>query len=149
MNSLWQFAKKYVFPLWIWFAAGFVFLAVTNLITLEIPLLAKKIVNGLKNGNQIKNPQNIALLIIGFGLMQILIRWFSRIFIFWPGRKFEAMIQKATASLLKDRTVIAHRLSTIRQCDSILVLDKGMVLEQGTHTVLLKKKGHYYALHKN
>ena len=101
MNSLWQFAKKYVFPLWIWFAAGFVFLAVTNLITLEIPLLAKKIVNGLKNGNQIKNPQNIALLIIGLGLMQILIRWFSRIFIFWPGRKFEAMIQKATAHLLK------------------------------------------------
>ena len=46
---------------------------------------------------------------------------------------------------MKDRTVfvIAHRLSTIQHADAILVMDKGCIVEQGTHGELLEKKGKY------
>lgn len=44
--------------------------------------------------------------------------------------------------------LIAHRLSTVRKCDMIVALDKGRVIEQGTHDELLAKKGYYYYLHK-
>ncbi len=57
----------------------------------------------------------------------------------------EALIQKAFATLTKDRTVImiAHRLSTIVGADKIIVLDAGQVREAGTHSELLKKNGLY------
>ena len=42
--------------------------------------------------------------------------------------------------------VIAHRLSTIRDCDEILVLDKGIVVERGTHDELMEKNGLYTKL---
>lgn len=62
----------------------------------------------------------------------------------------EMLIQKATDMLVKDRTsiVIAHRLSTIRKADKILVLDKGVLMEAGTHDELLAKNGFYSRLHK-
>jgi ATP-binding cassette subfamily B protein len=58
----------------------------------------------------------------------------------------EEMIQDALANLMKDKTVIvvAHRLSTIMKMDRILVLDKGNIVEQGTHQVLIKKSGGLY-----
>ena len=48
----------------------------------------------------------------------------------------------------KDQTmlIIAHRLSTIKDCDKIIVLDKGEVVEEGVHEELLSKKGRYYEL---
>ena len=57
----------------------------------------------------------------------------------------EVLIQKAMNLLMKGRTsfVIAHRLSTIRDADLILVMDKGSVIEQGTHTELLDRNGFY------
>jgi ABC-type multidrug transport system fused ATPase/permease subunit len=60
------------------------------------------------------------------------------------------LIQKATEALTKGRTsiVIAHRLSTIRSADLIVVLDKGEIVEQGTHAELLKKDGYYRKLHE-
>lgn len=58
----------------------------------------------------------------------------------------ELLIQNAMENLMKDRTsfVIAHRLSTIRDADLILVMDKGDIVEQGTHDELLEK-GEFYA----
>ncbi|MBR9860440.1 ABC transporter ATP-binding protein [bacterium] len=62
----------------------------------------------------------------------------------------EELIQNATKRLMKDRTsiVIAHRLSTIREADNILVLDKGVIVEQGTHQELLDKDGYYRELYE-
>lgn len=62
----------------------------------------------------------------------------------------EQLIQKAIDTLVKDRTsiIIAHRLSTIRRADKILVLDKGVLKEAGTHDELLAKGAFYAGLHK-
>jgi len=63
----------------------------------------------------------------------------------------EQRIQQAIETLLDGRTsfIIAHRLSTIRHADRILVIDKGHVIEDGTHKELMAKKGHYYELYTN
>lgn len=60
----------------------------------------------------------------------------------------ENLIQQALALLMKDRTtfVVAHRLSTIMRADEIIVLDQGVLVERGTHTDLLAKKGVYFRL---
>lgn len=62
----------------------------------------------------------------------------------------EKLIQKAIDQLIQGRTsiVIAHRLSTIRKADKILVLDRGIIKEMGTHQELMQAKGHYFNLHK-
>lgn len=61
----------------------------------------------------------------------------------------EREIQKALEELLANRTsfVIAHRLSTIRNADQVIVIDKGQIIEQGTHQSLLGQKGFYYDLY--
>lgn len=61
----------------------------------------------------------------------------------------EAMIQNATERLTKGRTsiVIAHRLSTIQNADKIIVLEKGEIKEQGSHSELLKQNGYYRNLY--
>ncbi|MEN8703691.1 MAG: ABC transporter ATP-binding protein [Polaribacter sp.] len=58
----------------------------------------------------------------------------------------EKMIQYATETITKGRTsiVIAHRLATIKQADKIIVMDKGLIVEQGSHEVLLQKDSGYY-----
>ena len=63
----------------------------------------------------------------------------------------ELHIQAAMRTLMKGKTcfVIAHRLSTIRSADNILVLDKGRVVEQGTHESLMAEKGFYYQLYQS
>lgn len=60
----------------------------------------------------------------------------------------EKLVQEALENLMKSRTslVIAHRLSTIKNADSIIVLSKGVLEEQGTHEELMKLKGIYYNL---
>lgn len=61
----------------------------------------------------------------------------------------EIKIQEAFLKMMEGRTsfVIAHRLSTIREADTILVLEKGNIVEQGNHKELLAKKGFYYRLY--
>ncbi len=61
----------------------------------------------------------------------------------------ERLIQRAFDELLHGRTsfVIAHRLSTIRNADQVLVLDQGQIVERGTHTELLARRGFYYDLY--
>ncbi len=60
----------------------------------------------------------------------------------------EIMVQKGIAQLLKGRTsfVIAHRLSTIKNADRIFVVDHGNIVESGSHSELMAKKGEYYDL---
>ncbi len=61
----------------------------------------------------------------------------------------EQLVQDALAKLMANRTslVIAHRLSTIQNADEIVFINEGEIVEKGTHSVLLKNKGHYYKLH--
>lgn len=62
----------------------------------------------------------------------------------------EALIQDALSQILRDRTsiVIAHRLSTILAADLILVLDRGRIVERGTHAELLERAGLYATLYE-
>lgn len=61
----------------------------------------------------------------------------------------EQLIQKATEKITKNRTsiIIAHRLSTIEKADTIIVMDQGQIVEQGTHQELLNKNGYYTILY--
>lgn len=61
----------------------------------------------------------------------------------------EALIQYATEVLTKDRTsiIVAHRLSTIKNATTILVIDKGEIVEEGSHNELVKKNGYYKKLY--
>ena len=59
--------------------------------------------------------------------------------------KSERLVQDALTKLMDNKTsiVIAHRLSTVKNAQNIIVLDKGKIIERGTHNDLIKKKGIY------
>ena len=63
----------------------------------------------------------------------------------------EFKIQEAMVKLMENRTtfIIAHRLSTIRDADTIMVIDKGQIIEAGNHEELINAKGHYYELYRS
>ncbi len=63
----------------------------------------------------------------------------------------ESVIMQNLEAFFKGRTVVvvAHRLSTVKNADNIVVLDKGKIIEQGTHEQLVKQRGEYYHLVKN
>ena len=60
----------------------------------------------------------------------------------------ERMVQAALESAMQGRTtlVIAHRLATVQRADRIIVMDKGMIIEQGTHAQLVQQGGMYSRL---
>ena len=61
----------------------------------------------------------------------------------------EKFIQNKMKDILSGKTsiIVAHRLSTIKHCDKIVLIEKGNIIEQGTHTELLDKKGIYYKMY--
>ena len=61
----------------------------------------------------------------------------------------ELLVQRGMDALMKGRTVfvIAHRLSTVQNSDAIMVLDRGRIIERGTHDDLIAQKGTYYQLY--
>ena len=63
----------------------------------------------------------------------------------------EKIIMENLHEFYKGKTVVvvAHRLSTVKDADKIIVLDKGKVIEEGTHAELTQKRGAYYTLVKN
>jgi len=63
----------------------------------------------------------------------------------------ERIILDNLKAFYKGKTVVivAHRLSTVQHADKIIVLDKGKIVEEGTHDELTKKRGAYYTLVKN
>ena len=62
----------------------------------------------------------------------------------------EHYIQEALRDLMKGKTVIAiaHRLSTLKEMNKIVVMEKGKIVEEGSHATLLRKKGAYYNFYK-
>lgn len=62
----------------------------------------------------------------------------------------EQLIQESLTKMMGIGTmlIVAHRLSTIQNCDNIIVLSKGEIIEQGSHQALLRNRGHYYNLYR-
>jgi subfamily B ATP-binding cassette protein MsbA len=61
----------------------------------------------------------------------------------------ESLVQEALDRLMQSRTtiVVAHRLTTIQNADKIVVIDRGQVVEEGTHDQLIAREGLYYRLY--
>ncbi len=98
-----EYTRRFVLPMWGWYAVGFILLAIVNIINLEIPDLAKEIINDLTSPVSSHNESlaNLALAIIGLGVTLIICRSLSRITVFWPGRKLETV----TKSYLFERVL--------------------------------------------
>lgn len=84
------FTRRFAYPLWPWYLGGIFALALTNIITLEIPLFAKDIINAIDQLEARDRLTKLALLIIALGCLQMIIRTASRVLLFWPGRAIES-----------------------------------------------------------
>ncbi len=111
-----HFTRRFVLPLWPWYASGTVLLAAINIINLEIPQLAKEIINKLVSNESLSDQANVALTIVALGFLTILIRTLSRILIFWPGRQVEALTKSylfAKALRLREKFFSDHGMGDL------------------------------------
>lgn len=92
-SAIHQIARRFALPHWRWYFAGVVSLAFTTWISVSIPRFSKYAVNGLLEFHPYSVVLKWVLLIIGLGILQILIRSLSRLFLFWPGRKVESELK--------------------------------------------------------
>jgi ATP-binding cassette subfamily B protein len=92
-QALRELGKLYAAPQWHFYLGGTIALIITNIIVLEIPLLAKQIIDTLAARGELKTLSSVAISIILLGLSQVIIRTTSRILIFWPGRALEANLK--------------------------------------------------------
>ncbi|MEI6833868.1 MAG: ABC transporter ATP-binding protein [bacterium] len=92
-QALRELGKMYAAPQWHFYLGGTIALIITNIIVLEIPLLAKEIIDTLASRGELKTLSSVAISIILLGLSQVIIRTASRILIFWPGRALEANLK--------------------------------------------------------
>ncbi len=83
------YTQRFVKPLWGWYLGGFLLLALVNAINLIIPQMAKEAINDLAQSKVEDRTANLALGIVGLGLLMIIVRTLSRIVLFWPGRRIE------------------------------------------------------------
>ena len=93
-TPLYSFGKKYAASQWRFYLSGTLALIVTNIIVLEIPQLAKQVINALADQRSLDSLTLTALAVIGLGCAQVLIRTASRMLIFWPGRTLEAAVKE-------------------------------------------------------
>ncbi len=92
MNSIGSMTRRFALPEWRWYLGGIIALALTNVLTLEIPQFAKFIVNNIDSKPR-DELAHTALLIVGLGALLIIIRSLSRVLLFWPGRKIETTLK--------------------------------------------------------
>jgi ATP-binding cassette, subfamily B, multidrug efflux pump len=92
-HALKTIAKRYAVPQWYFYLGGIIALIITNIIVLEIPLLAKDILDAIASKQNMKPLTAVAVAIILLGVAQVAIRTTSRILIFWPGRALEANLK--------------------------------------------------------
>lgn len=92
-QALRNLGRIYAATQWHFYLGGTIALIITNIIVLEIPLLAKQIVDRIASQGDPKMLTSVALAIILLGFSQVIIRTASRILIFWPGRELEAKLK--------------------------------------------------------
>ncbi len=93
-TPLTRFGRLYALPQWKFYVGGTLALIITNIIVLEIPQLAKQVINAVAAGTALAGMTQISLAIIGLGMTQVVIRTMSRMLIFWPGRTLEAAVKQ-------------------------------------------------------
>ncbi len=94
LKSIYAFNKVYPIRFWKEYLFGMVFLVITNLITLEVPKLSKKIINDVDTGSLLQNQTlQTASTLICFGLLLFCVRTISRVVLFWPARKIETNVK--------------------------------------------------------
>lgn len=84
-----EYSRRFAWPMWRWYLGGFFLLAAVNLVNLQIPQLAKNVINDVTANVDMSGSKDLALAVIGLGILLIVIRSLSRIVIFWPGRRLE------------------------------------------------------------
>lgn len=92
-QALRNLGRIYAATQWHFYLGGTIALIITNIVVLEIPLLAKQIVDSIASRGDLKKLTSVALAIILLGFSQVIIRTASRILIFWPGRELEAKLK--------------------------------------------------------